>query len=201
MSIFLTFITIWMFLIFISTICDHLNIISKNNWFISFSLIDNYGKIVVQQPNKLEPKCSILYGIRVLTSFVIIFIHFLLIIARLSPDVSQLFESLKIYANFLTVAVDNYFLISGLMSSQWFIRKWKITNGKVNIIEYYLSRLLRIIPMHYLSLWFFIITINELLDRRFKDEKLEDICSKNWILNALFVSNLISSDQIVTNHI
>jgi len=201
MSIFLTFITIWMFLIFISTICDHLNIISKNNWFISFSLIDNYGKIVVQQPNELEPKCSILYGIRVLTSFVIIFIHFLLIIARLSPDVSQLFESLKINANFLTVAVDNYFLISGLMSSQWFIRKWKITNGKVNIIQYYLSRLLRIIPMHYLSLWFYIITINELLDGRFKDEKLEDICSKNWILNALFVSNLISSDQIVTNHI
>jgi peptidoglycan/LPS O-acetylase OafA/YrhL len=84
------------------------------------------------------------------------------------------------------------------MSGKWFYRKWKTTNGKVNVYEYYLARLLKIAPIYYLVFWFYLITINKLIVGRFKEEIVENICSKNWILNILFLFNFISSEEMVS---
>jgi peptidoglycan/LPS O-acetylase OafA/YrhL len=166
---------------------------------MGFSLITNYEKIKIQELDGRESKYSSLYGIRVLSSIVVIVSHVLMIVALLSPNLTKQFESISpVVLPIPTLSIETFLLISGLMSGKWFYRKWRTTNGKVNVYEYYLARLLKIAPIYYLTFWFYLITINKLIVGRFKEEIVENICSKNWIFNILFVFNFISSEEMVS---
>ncbi len=197
---FIVFTIVWLILVLISTIFEYLKLIigRTNNWLICFSLITNYEKIKIQESDGKESNYSSLYGIRVMTSIIVMSFHIMLFMAILSPNLVELFKSFSFFAPIPTLSIDTFLLISGLMSGKWFYRKWRTTNGKVNVYEYYLARLLKIAPIYYLVFWFYLITINKLIVGRFNEEIVENICSKNWILNILFLFNFISSDEMVS---
>ncbi|CAG2178653.1 unnamed protein product, partial [Oppiella nova] len=50
--------------------------------------------------------------------------------------------------------------------------------------------------MYYISLYFYIIYVKYLVNDMFYDTSVVSACNSNWILNVLFVSNYISSDQM-----
>ena len=64
-------------------------------------------------------------------------------------------------------------------------------------LRYYFDRILRLIPIYYMSLYFYIIYAKYLVSDRFYDKRVVEVCDEKLVYNILFVGNEIKSTQMV----
>ncbi len=99
--------------------------------------------------------------------------------------------------------MDTFFLMSGMLATYNILKMLDNTNGKFNILMFYVHRYIRLTPTYAIlvgisatlvsyagngPLWFLI-------------EAAEENCRKNWWTNLLYINNLYKTDQMVKNYL
>ncbi|MDX1694443.1 MAG: acyltransferase [Ketobacteraceae bacterium] len=123
----------------------------------SFSPKNNLRSIFFRTGARLDP----LDGIRALAILWIIVFHGLYGVGLFlsEPALGQMMDSIPWYMQWMTKgenAVDLFFVLSGFLVGGALIREWQDTGG-INLRQFYARRFFRIVPIYWLTLFFFAI--------------------------------------------
>ena len=203
---------LWLSIIIIVTFLHKMRLIDekKNNYLICFSIIKNYQSIIWRKNDSSfkNNKMDLLNGIRVLQQIYIILFHIgCFIDLSLNMDNKQIENNSNDEVNIwpfgpliLWHGLDIAFIVSGISSAKWFIQKYNKSLNKDLFklsIRFITTRVIRIIPIYYLSLYCYIILIRYYLTDKTRDILVENSCTNNWYLNALFLQTFFSADDMV----
>nr|XP_027234865.1 nose resistant to fluoxetine protein 6-like [Penaeus vannamei] len=96
-----------------------------------------------------------------------------------------------------TVSTDSFFFLSGLLVTYGVLREIKRT-GKLNIIMFYVHRLIRLTPPIALVV-LFMATLFRFLSwgpLAFMADSYSTMCSQNWWMDVLYVNNFLGIDKV-----
>uniref|UniRef100_A0A7E4V816 NRF domain-containing protein n=1 Tax=Panagrellus redivivus TaxID=6233 RepID=A0A7E4V816_PANRE len=169
-----------------------------------FSIKRNTEQLMDTSVDGDQIRC--LHGARFLSMCWIIFGHTYYYICT-SFTTDNLIQTLrgfpKLFYNQLVVqaplAVDSFFLLSGLLTTYIFIKKLKNGSAKLNApvtwIAFYIRRYLRLTPV-YLLLMILIVTLSTYIsDGPFWRPLERNNCKNSWWVNLLYLNNFFKQDD------
>ena len=164
------------------------------DFVLSFSLYKTVPAIMAtHQPANAITSIN---GIRVISMFWVILGHtFLLeILYGVVANIQELFE--KVPKRFLFQAVDNaflavdgFFVLSGLLVSYLSIREMDRRQGKFPFISFYVHRLLRLSPAYYLVVFIYFKVLPHVGSGPLWIFIDSHYCEKYWWTNILYINN------------
>ncbi|XP_031635339.1 nose resistant to fluoxetine protein 6-like [Contarinia nasturtii] len=199
---------LFLFLIVVNTLYDVILTITKREKtqaFLAFSFYSNGLKLFSQKKTEsTEDTMQFLHGIRVISTMWIVLGHtFLMYLFIPVRNSMWLFQFKSQYHNMIVVsalvATDTFFFISGLLVSYKMLKNLKKPNGRINIVQLYFHRYLRLTPV----LGFSILFSMSLL-RFFGSgpiwgiflNKIYSVCARNWWSTLLYIQNYVNGDDM-----
>lgn len=186
------------------------------DFMLAFSLIENVKKIfsVSEKSNIRHHKgangnIEVLHGIRVLMmmwiiaghsySFAIQWLFF-----RNPKELKSAPKNLisQIFANG-TFSVDSFLFISGLLVTNLCMKQMRKSNGKLNLLGFYLHRYLRMTPLMMVIIAFtanLLKYVSEGPAFEGSTVMFDSWCKKNWWLNALYLHNFVRRETMCLSH-
>ena len=161
---------------------------------LSFSLYKTVPAIMATH----QPATAItsINGMRVLSMFWVILGHTLLweLAYGIVANIVEFIERVPQHFLFQVVgnaffAVDNFFVLSGLLLSYLSIREMERHQGKFPLVSFYVHRLLRLSPAYYLSVFIYFKVLPHVGSGPlwiFMDVRQ---CEKYWWTNILYINN------------
>ncbi|XP_077532446.1 O-acyltransferase like protein-like [Haemaphysalis longicornis] len=170
---------------------------------LCFSAYSNARKLLA--PEDKPDSLRVLHGIRFLSMTWIIFGHSYFFIEHVQPF-RGLFNGHEMYSeNFFfsgiinfTLAVDSFFLISGLLVVYTNWKELTESNGRLNVIRFLFNKYWRMAPPLLLSLGLLFL-MPVLGDGPFWNDIMGTeirLCEKSWWSNLLFINNFWESKQM-----
>ena len=182
------------------------------DFMMIFSIIENVKKIFsVGKKSKVNTNghIEVLHGIRVLMMMWIIAGH------SYSFAMQWLFfqnpKALKsapqnllsqVFANG-TFSVDSFLFISGLLVTNLCMKQMRKSNGKLNLVAFYLHRYLRMTPLMMAVIAFTANLLKYVSEGpAFEGSTVmyDSWCKKNWWLNALYLHNFVNTGSMCLSH-
>ncbi|XP_069986465.1 nose resistant to fluoxetine protein 6 isoform X2 [Penaeus vannamei] len=170
-------------------------------FLLPFSPYTNLEKMFHVTTESRPGVISCLHGMRVLSMTWVIVGHqysfdisFLVNLLHLGKWTSGLLFQTIFNA---TVSTDSFFFLSGLLVTYGVLREIKRT-GKLNIIMYYVHRLIRLTPPIALVV-LFAATLFRFLPwgpLAFGADSYSTMCSQNWWMDVLYVDNFLGIDKV-----
>ena len=164
---------------------------------LAFSVLTNGRKLLDTSSSSDTLGC--LHGIRFLSMTWVLLGH--QYVFGLSVPWTNNFSILGIFNSLpfaavdnATVSVDSFFFLSGLLVTYIFMRNMERSNGKFNIIMYYVHRYIRLTPLLAMVIAFICTLYVHLGDGPFWNQMAEEgtpaVCRDYWWRNLLYVNNL-----------
>ena len=168
--------------------------------FICFSLKSNFQKFL-SLPKEFD-NLHVLNGIRVLSMLFICYSHnYVYSLSAPTVNPTRILDMFKEFWSHLSYfplyMVDMFFIISGFLVAFLVIKDLENKRGKYNWFMFLLHRLIRICPIYFLVLLFFINLMQYVGSGSMWPifwTKYEEAC-ENWWTNLLFISNLYPQDK------
>ena len=171
---------------------------------LAFSIWTNGRKLM--DTSKSSDTLSCLHGIRFLSMTWVLLGHQYMFGLQSVPWANTFylmepFKSLAFAAvDNATVSVDSFFFLSGLLVAYIFMRNMERTNGKFNIIMYYVHRYIRLTPVVAMVIGFVATLYVHLGEGPFWGQTgingMPLTCSKYWWKNLLYINNLYESEHM-----
>lgn len=172
---------------------------------MAFSLKNNVSSIFAMQRSKNDFKA--VHGIRCLNAFMLLFSHksmamFFQPYINRSTMAEHLGQTWTVLGRAASLYTDPFIMFSGLLTAYGYFGKLE-RNGKINILQEYISRVIRILPMFgalilfctfilpYLGsgpLWNLVVTHHS------------TICKQNWWRSMLFIHNYFGFKDMCLTH-
>ncbi|KAK6195851.1 hypothetical protein SNE40_001194 [Patella caerulea] len=170
---------------------------------LAFSVYTNGAKIL----NTNQPKDSLraVHGIRFLSMSWVILAHtfaFALPLIGLTENVYPYMlkclsrQSFSAILNAF-VAVDSFFVLSGLLVAYVVLSEMKRNNGTINWFMFYFHRFWRLTPVYMMVLMIDVCLLHYIGDGPVWPQKgfEKNECRNTWWINLLYVNNLVENDQ------
>ncbi|KAL5012135.1 hypothetical protein ScPMuIL_010686 [Solemya velum] len=167
---------------------------------LTFSIYTNGSKILSTEQG--AGTLTAVNGIRVISMFWVVLGHgFIFGSASYENFVSYLMESLHYWAfqaiPQATVAVDTFFLLSGLLMSYLILKEMKKNSGKINWPMFYFHRFWRLTPPYMLVMMAYVPLFKHFSDGPLWPQDGIDIhCKDNWWTNLLYINNIVHDDKM-----
>ncbi|XP_042885810.1 nose resistant to fluoxetine protein 6-like isoform X2 [Penaeus japonicus] len=169
-------------------------------FLLPFSAYTNLEKMFHVTTESRPGVISCLHGMRVLSMTWVIYGHQYIFDAFYSANLLHLGKwtnglLFQVIFN-ATVSTDSFFFLSGLLVSYGVLKEVKRT-GKLNIIMYYVHRLIRLTPPIAL-VTLFLATLFKFLPTGplyYAVESLVTTCSKYWWMDVLYVNNFLTINE------
>jgi peptidoglycan/LPS O-acetylase OafA/YrhL len=174
---------------------------------LAFSFYTNLIKLFKTQPNggKRTDMIGCLNGIRVLSILWIMFGHRMTTMYAASPKINFVFfldwvkqyPSMIVYAG--TVAVDTFFLLSGLLVTKGMLRELD-KNRSLNIVQLYVHRYLRLTPSIAMVIFVNMSLAKYLGSGPFWKASYmtaRESCDKSWWVTLLYFQNYFRKEEMV----
>ncbi|KAL5284196.1 hypothetical protein ACFFRR_006460, partial [Megaselia abdita] len=170
---------------------------SKNQFLMAFSVPSNAEKVFHISNEKKKSNIECLNGLRVLSMMWIIYGHCFASNMAL-PKInyidyntwSKKFLSVFVYNPY--IAVDSFFFMGGLVLAWIGMKEIEKRKGKLNILQMYLQRYLRLTPLLAFMILFIVSFMKYLENGPLLDEfivpHLKE-CKTNWWMNLLYIQN------------
>lgn len=97
-------------------------------------------------------------------------------------------------------AVDTFFLMSGFLATYSILKMLDKTNGKFNVVMFYVHRYLRLTPTYAILLAItatIVVYVGNGPYWIYMDSQAE-MCRKNWWTNLLYINNIVKSVEMVS---
>lgn len=175
---------------------------------ICFSIRKNGSKLFNTE-KKTDLQLDCIHGIRFFSMAWIICAHSYLWPLKMYSNILDAFEGMDTLS-FYTIlngglAVDTFFLLSGLLLSYLFLIDWN-QHSRRNWFNFYFHRFWRLTPVYMMILWFNASVLPYLGYGPFwnhgspssSDGKIEyqtDVCARNWWTNLFYINNFWSIDE------
>ncbi|XP_037787933.1 LOW QUALITY PROTEIN: nose resistant to fluoxetine protein 6-like [Penaeus monodon] len=202
----ISFLSLMLALLTAGTVADlYLRITSKApatgvRFLLPFSAYTNLEKMFHVATEPRPGVISCLHGMRVLSMTWVIYGHqyiFDIYVAVNSLDLQKWTSGLLFQVIFnATVSTDSFFFLSGLLVSYGVLKEIKRT-GKLNMIMYYVHRLIRLTPPIALVV-LFLATLFRFLPRgplAYMADSYSSLCAKNWWMDVLYVDNYLGFNK------
>ncbi|XP_063604104.1 nose resistant to fluoxetine protein 6-like [Penaeus indicus] len=202
----ITFLSVMLALLTAGSVADlYLRATSKApatavRFLLPFSAYTNLEKIFHVTTESRPGVITCLHGMRVLSMTWVIYGHqyifdvfFAVNILHLEKWTSGLLFQVIFNA---TVSTDSFFFLSGLLVTYGVLKEIKRT-GKLNLIMYYVHRLIRLTPPIALVV-LFMATLFRFLNRgplAYMADPYSTMCAENWWKDVLYVDNFLGFDK------
>lgn len=202
-------------IVFVLTICSTVYDIhstlynyEKSQIFLAFSVYSNGKKVLSYKKSKAPDTMHCLHGIRAISTQWVVIAHTFVIYAmtplrnmRAIPSFFSQFHNMIIMS--APIAVDTFFVLSGLLVSINMLKHLKKSGGKINIPLLYFHRYLRLTPLVFAA-----ALVSMTLFRFLGDgplwpmltHSIKDQCEKYWWSLLLYVQNYVNPSEICLPH-
>lgn len=160
---------------------------------VSFSMYTNGKKILSLSPGK--ESITVINGIRFFSMTWVILGHTFMLGCSNLDNIAVL---LNVTQTFLfqvvaqgVLAVDTFFLLSGLLVAYLFLKEFDRNDGKISWFRFYFHRLWRLTPPYMLVLFLFNMRLSKYFSSGpfWPADGFSGSCEKNWWWNLLYINN------------
>ncbi|XP_018325878.1 nose resistant to fluoxetine protein 6 [Agrilus planipennis] len=189
----------------VGTIFDYLDIPGTSEWLLCFSFRKNVKTLFsTKRPsNDIEA----IHGVRFLNALCLIMAHKALALFFVPymnrTEMSEILgKPWSVFGRAASLYTDPFIMMSGTLTAYSFISKLK-KSEKINIVNEYVSRIMRILPTLGALILFCTFLLPFLSNGPYWNQVVthhSDICKQHWWRNLLFIHNYFGFENMCLTH-
>ncbi|KAH1004928.1 hypothetical protein HUJ05_005693 [Dendroctonus ponderosae] len=188
-----------------ASIYDNVAVGDKNKWLTSFSLPRNACSLL--GAGRAAGDIPAIHGIRMFNALLLLTAHksmavLFLPFANRTEAIEYLGRPYSVLGRAASLYTDPFIMISGLLTAHSLLGKLE-RNGRINVIQEYVSRLYRIVPTFAALIAFCTFVLPWLNGGPLWNQVVthhSDICKQYWWRNLLFIHNYFGFKDMCLTH-